>query len=88
MDVGQAGRLSMRDVPGGDEALEDSAPVPARALRLFVLGASGGVGASLLAQAAAHGHGVTAQTRSAARLATAAGVRVVVGAPADEAFLA
>ena len=56
-------------------------------MRLFVLGASGGVGSSLLEQAVARGHRVTAQTRSAARLTGAEAVDVAIGAPTDEAFL-
>lgn len=56
-------------------------------MRLLVLGASGGVGSCLLEQAAARGHRITAQTRSAARLTENAAVSVVVGSPTDEAFL-
>lgn len=56
-------------------------------MRLFVLGASGGVGARLLEQAVVRGHLLTAQTRDARRLSGTADVRVVVGAPTDGAFL-
>lgn len=56
-------------------------------MRIFVLGASGGVGSKLLEQAAARGCRVTAQTRSADRLAETEAVRVAVGSPTDELFL-
>jgi len=56
-------------------------------MRLFILGASGGVGSSLLQQAIAHGHEVTGQTRDARRLSAQSAVRVAVGAPTDQAFL-
>ena len=56
-------------------------------MRLFILGASGGVGSCLLEQAVARGHRVTAQTRSAAKLADSEAVSVIVGSPTDEAFL-
>lgn len=56
-------------------------------MRMFVLGASGGVGSSLLEQAAARGHGVTAQTRDARRLSPTKAARAVAGSPTDEAFL-
>lgn len=56
-------------------------------MRLFVLGASGGVGSSLLRQAVARGHRITAQTRGAARLTETESVSVIVGSPTDEAFL-
>lgn len=56
-------------------------------MRLFILGASGGVGSSLVAQAAARGHNVTAQTRTAAKIRETTTVHAVVGAPDDEAFL-
>lgn len=56
-------------------------------MRLFVLGASGGVGTCLLEQATARGHSITAQTRSAGKLTATASVSVVTGLPTDEAFL-
>ncbi|MGI6247528.1 MAG: NAD(P)-dependent oxidoreductase [Pseudochelatococcus sp.] len=56
-------------------------------MRLFVLGASGGVGTCLLEQATARGHSITAQTRSAGKLTGTASVNVIVGSPTDEAFL-
>ncbi|HNR91032.1 MAG TPA: NAD(P)H-binding protein [Dokdonella sp.] len=56
-------------------------------MRLFVLGASGGVGSSLLEQATARGHRVTAQTRDASKLSSTKSIRVVVGSPTDETFL-
>ncbi|MEN4904934.1 NAD(P)H-binding protein [Luteimonas sp. TWI662] len=57
-------------------------------MRVFVMGASGGVGTRLVAQAVARGHRVTAQTRSADRLTATAGVDIVVGRPDDARFLA
>ncbi|MBN9403825.1 MAG: NAD(P)H-binding protein [Burkholderiales bacterium] len=54
-------------------------------MRLFVLGASGGVGSCLLEQAVARGHSITAQTRSAAKLAKIQ--TVAVGSPTDGVFL-
>lgn len=56
-------------------------------MRLFVLGASGGVGSCLLEQAVARGHHVTAQTRSASKLTETEAVDIAVGAPTDAAFL-
>ena len=56
-------------------------------MRLFVVGASGGVGSRLVARAVAQGHTVTAQTRDAARVTATEGVEGAVGAPTDEAFL-
>lgn len=56
-------------------------------MRLFVVGASGGVGSRLLTRAVAQGHTVTAQTREANRVAPSDEVRVAVGAPTDESFL-
>lgn len=56
-------------------------------MRLFVLGASGGVGTRLVAQAVARGHQITAQTRTAGRVTAGAAVDVAVGSPAEEAFL-
>ncbi|REF68509.1 NAD(P)-dependent oxidoreductase [Paracoccus versutus] len=56
-------------------------------MRLFVLGASGGVGSSLLEQAAARGHRITAQTRTAGRITETAAVRVAIGSPVNRAFL-
>jgi len=56
-------------------------------MRLFVLGASGGVGSSLLEQATARGHSLTAQTRDARKLASTNAIHVVAGSPTDEAFL-
>lgn len=56
-------------------------------MRLLVLGASGGVGSSLLEQAARRGHRITAQTRSAARITETDAISVIVGAPTDAAFL-
>lgn len=56
-------------------------------MRLFVLGASGGVGSRLLAEAAARGHQLTAQTRTLGKIAETTSVSVAVGSPTDEAFL-
>lgn len=56
-------------------------------MRIFVLGASGGVGSSLLKQAVVRGHCLTAQTRTEGKLVESAAVRVVVGSPTDETFL-
>jgi len=56
-------------------------------VRLFVLGASGGVGSILLREAALRGHIITAQTRNADKLAKTAAVNVVVGSPTDRSFL-
>lgn len=56
-------------------------------MRLFVLGASGGVGSSLLQQAVSRGHHVTAQTRDARKITQMAAVQVVAGSPTDKAFL-
>ncbi len=56
-------------------------------MRLFVLGASGGVGSCLLEQATARGHGVTAQTRDARKLHATEAIHVVAGSPTDETFL-
>ena len=57
-------------------------------VRLYVIGASGGVGQEVLKQAALRGHRCTAQTRDAARLQIDEHVSAAVGQPADEAFLA
>ncbi|MDX3928913.1 MAG: NAD(P)H-binding protein [Shinella sp.] len=66
----------------------DNGPIfQPQALRLFVLGASGGVGSRLLEQAVKRGHQITAQTRSQGKLAETSSLRVIVGAPTDEAFL-
>lgn len=56
-------------------------------MRLFALGASGGVGSKLLAEAAARGHQITAQTRTVGKITETPSVKVVVGSPTDEAFL-
>lgn len=56
-------------------------------MRLFVLGASGGVGSQLLKQAVPRGHSVTAQTRRAGSIAESDIVRVAVGEPTDLSFL-
>lgn len=56
-------------------------------MRLFVLGASGGVGSRLLAQAVGRGHHITAQTRTQGKIEETPSVKVVVGSPMDEAFL-
>lgn len=56
-------------------------------MRLFVLGASGGVGTCLLKQAVTRGHRITAQTRSAAKQIETQAVGVAVGSPTDGAFL-
>ncbi|MBN9149433.1 MULTISPECIES: NAD(P)-dependent oxidoreductase [unclassified Nitrobacter] len=56
-------------------------------MRLFVLGASGGVGSSLLQQAVSRGHRVTAQTRTAGKVTETAAVQVAAGLPTDRAFL-
>lgn len=56
-------------------------------MQLFVLGASGRVGTCLLEQAVARGHSITAQTRSAGKLAGSTSVNVIIGSPTDEAFL-
>ena len=55
-------------------------------MRLLVLGASGGVGSRLVAQAVAAGHEVTAQTRTPGRIPSPA--VEAVGHPTDAAFLA
>lgn len=55
-------------------------------MRIFVIGASGGVGARVLARAVANGHTVTAQSRDGDRLSGNQAF-VVVGHPADEDFL-
>jgi uncharacterized protein YbjT (DUF2867 family) len=55
-------------------------------MRLLVLGATGGVGSRLVAQALTAGHEVTAQTRTAGR--APAGAAEAVGLPTDPAFLA
>ncbi|WP_337245778.1 NAD(P)H-binding protein [Luteimonas sp. gir] len=57
-------------------------------MRVFVMGASGGVGTRLVVQAVARGHRVTAQTRSADRLTATPGVDIAVGRPDDARFLA
>ncbi|WP_319797922.1 NAD(P)-dependent oxidoreductase [Nitrobacter sp.] len=57
------------------------------AMRLLVLGASGGVGTILLEQGVARGHHITAQTRNPAKLVETAGISVIAGSPTDEAFL-
>lgn len=69
------------------DRLHDTPHSQGPALRLFVLGASGGVGSRLLEQAASRSHHVTAQTRSAGKITETPSVRVVVGAPDDVAFL-
>lgn len=56
-------------------------------MRLFILGASGGVGSQLRLQAVARGHQVTAQTRMAEKIAPSPAVNVVVGLPTDEILL-
>ncbi len=56
-------------------------------MRLFVLGASGGVGSKLLAEGVARGHQITGQTRTAGKITETPSVKVVVGSPTDEAFL-
>jgi uncharacterized protein YbjT (DUF2867 family) len=56
-------------------------------MRLVVIGASGGVGGELVRQAVAAGHSVTAQTRTAGRIPTLAGVAEAVGSPVDRDFL-
>lgn len=56
-------------------------------MRLFVLGASGGVGSIVLKEAVRRGHSVTAQTRSADKVAKTVAVNVVVGSPTDQSFL-
>lgn len=56
-------------------------------MRLFVLGASGGVGSNLLAEGIARGHQITAQTRTAGKIAQNPSVKVVVGSPTDAVFL-
>jgi uncharacterized protein YbjT (DUF2867 family) len=56
-------------------------------MRLFVIGASGSVGSRFVARAAAQGHTVTAQTRSAEKIRPAEGILPVIGAPTDEMFL-
>lgn len=56
-------------------------------MRLFILGASGGVGRCLIEQALARGHAVTAQSRSGNGLQPGPGLRIVIGQPADAAFL-
>jgi putative NADH-flavin reductase len=56
-------------------------------MRLFVIGASGGVGSRLVARAAAQGHTVTAQTRAADKIRPAERITPAIGAPIDEIFL-
>lgn len=56
-------------------------------MRLFVIGASGGVGRCLLERAAARGHAITAQSRSGNGLVPGAALHVVKGEPTDAAFL-
>ncbi|KLJ02894.1 NAD(P)H-binding protein [Luteimonas sp. FCS-9] len=57
-------------------------------MRVFVIGASGGVGARVVAQAVARGHRVTAQSRTAGRIRAVPGVDVAAGRPDDARFLA
>ena len=56
-------------------------------MRLYVIGATGGVGQEVLKQAALRGHRCTAQTRNAAKLRIDGNVSAAVGEPTDEAFL-
>lgn len=56
-------------------------------MRLFVIGASGGVGTALLREAAARGHAITAQTRLPGKIAATDAVHVAIGAPTDADFL-
>ncbi|MFN3711800.1 MAG: NAD(P)H-binding protein, partial [Alishewanella aestuarii] len=56
-------------------------------MRLFVLGASGGVGRCLLEQGAARGHAITAQSRSGNGLVPGAALHIATGEPTDAAFL-
>lgn len=56
-------------------------------MRLFVVGASGGVGSRLRERALARGHCLTAQTRTAGKIDEADSLSVAVGQPDDEAFL-
>jgi putative NADH-flavin reductase len=59
-----------------------------KAMRLFVLGATGGTGLQLIDQALARGHEVTAFVRSPEKLsAPRAGLRVQQGDPRDTAAL-
>lgn len=57
-------------------------------MRLYVIGASGGVGREVLKQAALRGHRCTAQTRNAAKLRIGEHASAAVGEPTDKAFLA
>lgn len=56
-------------------------------MRLFVLGASGGVGSCLLERAVGRGHNITAQSRSATKLTGTDTIDVAIGPPADAGFL-
>ena len=58
------------------------------AMRLFVLGATGGTGLQLIDQALARGHAVTAFVRSPAKLEAREGLSVRQGDPRDTASLA
>jgi putative NADH-flavin reductase len=59
-----------------------------KAMRLFILGATGGTGRQLVDQALARGHQVTAFVRSPEKLGTRDGLRVQQGDPRDATALA
>lgn len=56
-------------------------------MHVLVIGASGKVGRLLLDEGLKRGHSFTAQTRSAGKLASTPGIKVVVGSPVDEQFI-
>lgn len=56
-------------------------------MRLFILGASGGVGSLLVKAALESGHQITAQTRRAEKLPMRDGVTVAVGDPTNQNYL-
>ncbi|MCA3311301.1 MAG: NAD(P)H-binding protein, partial [Roseomonas sp.] len=57
-------------------------------MKLLVLGGTGRIGREIVAQGAARGHGITAQSRSAAPGSLPASVAVVQANPHDQAMLA
>src|SRR4051812_6668690 len=57
-------------------------------MRLFVLGATGGTGAALVAQGLRRGHEITAFGRSARRSATISALHVAIGNPMSAADVA
>lgn len=56
-------------------------------MRVFIVGASGGVGRQLLEEGSRRGHLLTAQTRTAGKVPRPPGVNEVVGHPTDPRFL-